>query len=265
MPDKNQPTSFRFPFDLEGVEPKIKASIRYAFTGLKDLNDAIRALTPKVGANSTKIETLTTNVTAAAAPAPTPTLNFGTVNLQPNLTPGAYTTVQADFGGLILVQSAIPFAYTLDSGLVTPFFTTVFNLGSANVTATPTLGSVNNGASVTVVPNQLAIFFFDSSGNWWAVFPLLAQTIAAVAKNWLRSYDAATGLFTASQPTAADLSNGTTGTGAVVLATGPTLASTVSITGLQAFANNAAAITGGLVAGNLYRTGGDPDLVAVVH
>lgn len=34
---------------------------------------------------------------------------------------------------------------------------------------------------------------------------------------------------------------------------------------LQVFANNAAAISGGLTAGNLYRTGGNPDLVAVVH
>jgi hypothetical protein len=34
---------------------------------------------------------------------------------------------------------------------------------------------------------------------------------------------------------------------------------------LPVFTNNAAAISGGLVAGNLYRTGGDPDLVAVVH
>lgn len=31
------------------------------------------------------------------------------------------------------------------------------------------------------------------------------------------------------------------------------------------YANNAAAITGGLVAGNLYRTGANPDPVCVVH
>lgn len=37
------------------------------------------------------------------------------------------------------------------------------------------------------------------------------------------------------------------------------------ITGLQVFANNAAAITGGLAAGDLYRTGATPDLVCVVH
>lgn len=39
----------------------------------------------------------------------------------------------------------------------------------------------------------------------------------------------------------------------------------LSVTGLQVHANNAAAITAGLVAGDFYRTGADPDLVAVVH
>ncbi len=34
---------------------------------------------------------------------------------------------------------------------------------------------------------------------------------------------------------------------------------------LPVYANNGAALSGGLVAGNLYRTGGNPDLVAVVH
>lgn len=39
----------------------------------------------------------------------------------------------------------------------------------------------------------------------------------------------------------------------------------IPLSGLPAYANNAAAITGGLVAGDLYRTNGDPDLVCVVH
>jgi len=34
---------------------------------------------------------------------------------------------------------------------------------------------------------------------------------------------------------------------------------------LTAYANNAAAVAGGLAVGDFYRTGGDPDLVAVVH
>lgn len=39
----------------------------------------------------------------------------------------------------------------------------------------------------------------------------------------------------------------------------------IKITGLSVFANNAAAITGGLAAGDFYRTGADPDVVCVVH
>jgi len=37
------------------------------------------------------------------------------------------------------------------------------------------------------------------------------------------------------------------------------------IASLPVYANNAAAITGGLTAGNLYRTNGDPDTVCIVH
>jgi hypothetical protein len=39
----------------------------------------------------------------------------------------------------------------------------------------------------------------------------------------------------------------------------------LAVVGLVVYANNAAAITGGLAAGDFYRTGSDPDLVAVVH
>jgi hypothetical protein len=34
---------------------------------------------------------------------------------------------------------------------------------------------------------------------------------------------------------------------------------------LAVYADNAAALTGGLVAGQLYRTGADPDVVCIVH
>jgi hypothetical protein len=61
-------------------------------------------------------------------------------------------------------------------------------------------------------------------------------------------------------------------TGAILNAAGiiptPTLARPayqITGAGLLVFANNAAAIAGGLRVGNLYRTGADPDLVCVVH
>jgi hypothetical protein len=37
------------------------------------------------------------------------------------------------------------------------------------------------------------------------------------------------------------------------------------ITNLQAYADNAQAVGGGLKVGDFYRTGGNPDLVCVVH
>jgi hypothetical protein len=45
--------------------------------------------------------------------------------------------------------------------------------------------------------------------------------------------------------------------------TAPT--SKLQVVGLSVFANNAAAVAGGLTAGAFYRTGGDPDVVCVVH
>lgn len=48
---------------------------------------------------------------------------------------------------------------------------------------------------------------------------------------------------------------------------GPSFTGTVNIAlaGVQIFANNAAALGGGLVAGDLYRSGADPDVLAIVH
>lgn len=41
--------------------------------------------------------------------------------------------------------------------------------------------------------------------------------------------------------------------------------SKLHVVGLPVYANNAAAIAGGLTAGAFYRTGGDPDVVCAVH
>lgn len=110
------------------------------------------------------------------------------------------------------------------------------------------------------------------------------QTFVKSANEFLDSFTASTGQFTASQPSASTLSNGVTGTGAVVLATSPTLvtpnigvatgsggtltsytlADPVSTTSLPVYANNAAAILGGLAVGRLYQDGSDPSHVCVV-
>lgn len=64
----NQPTSFRFPFNLTGkIHEEADAAIRYAFSGLKDLNDAVRALNGKVTANTTAIATQASGTVTSVA------------------------------------------------------------------------------------------------------------------------------------------------------------------------------------------------------
>jgi hypothetical protein len=57
----------------------------------------------------------------------------------------------------------------------------------------------------------------------------------------------------------------TSNTGAIVLTSAAAPNPLYSIANLPIFADNAAALAGGLVAGNLYRTGADPDTICVVH
>ena len=48
-------------------------------------------------------------------------------------------------------------------------------------------------------------------------------------------------------------------------ASGSLVMANVTVTGLPVYANNAAAVAGGLAVGSFYRTGADPDPVCVVH
>lgn len=204
------PPSFRLPFTFsEAVPEEIKNACRLLFQGLLNHDQAIVGLKGQGVGPTTPVTTVTPMVSGGGGGSSAPS-TIGTVNLQPNPPAStAYTTAQSDFGGLIVVNSAVAFAYTLDSGLTTPFYVCVFNIGAGAVTATPSVGNVNSGASVRLLKNEFAIFFYDEA-NWWALI-------------------------------------------------------TVSTVGLPVYANNAAAVAGGLLAGDLYRTNADPDFVAVVH
>lgn len=99
-------------------------------------------------------------------------------------------------------------------------------------------GSVNvNGVAVpkpNFIDSATAIFSVTGSN-----ISITAQSFPAVAHEWLNSYSAVTGLFTATQPAASDLSNGTTGTGAVVLAS--------AISGFGSGTVTSVSFTGGLI------------------
>jgi len=260
-------TSFRFPFALpDDVHPAVRDALRLLFQGNTDLNQAIAALVPKVNAHGSSISTINqtiseTNVSGGGgSSAPL----AGTVNQQ---TGTSYTIQISDFGALVILQSPSTFALTLNIGVGYPFYCVVENSSVGLATLTPSTGTINNVASVNLVVGQFALVFFDGV-NWWST--VIAQTFVQQPHQWLNSYDANAGVFAASQPHAYDLADSTTGAGYVVLDSGcglvnPTFTGITKIVPLQVFANNAAAISGGLVAGDLYRNGANPDGVFIVH
>ena len=261
----NTPTSFRLPFVLSSeVHPDVQQAIRYAFSGLKDLNDAVGQLATKANTASTVINT--TNVAGGGGGSSPVAGSIGVVNEQST---GAYTLLAGDFGAIVVLDTAPTFALTLSS-LTTPFYAIISNqcAGVATLTPDSATSTVNGFASWPVPPGGFAIVAFDGT-LWWAV-PVCPANTPAIPHQWINSYQSSTGVFGQSQPRASDLIDSTVGAGPVVLDSGcslysPTIYSTMSIKNLQAFANNGAAVAGGLVAGNIYRLGGDPDLLAVVH
>lgn len=165
--------SFRYPYTFpDDVHPAVKNAMRLTFQGIDDLNQAIAKLVPKVNANATAVATVTKVTTLTAASGGSVPSTIGAVNLQPNLTPGAYTPVSSDLGALLVVQSSVAFALTLNSGLTAPFYFLLQNLGAGLVTLTPTTGTINNVASLTVSTNNMMVVFFDGT-NWWAMYPLI--------------------------------------------------------------------------------------------
>ncbi len=213
------PLQQRYPFDLGGkVHPDVEAAIRYSFSGLLDLNEALRVTT----ANINKLQT-----TAAAATTPTPASSsstvftsgvtsfntqtgavlffapLGTVSNQSGET--AYTTEGTDAGALIVLSDASAIAVTLSTTVMAPWFAVVSNAGAGTATLTPESGTIsypgNPGAtSMPLGPGALAIVYFDATDFWAGTTPPGPETIAPVAGEYLTGYDATTGVFSQSTP-----------------------------------------------------------------
>jgi hypothetical protein len=128
---------------------------------------------------------------------------LGGVNNQTGNT--TYTTQGSDGGIVLIFNDASPVAVTLNVGVPVPWFVFTTNLGAGLVTFTPQSGTINGGATFTLPFNYTSIIAFDGT-NWWATaLPIVPSTFTAITHEFLTSYNAATGLFTAAQPAFTDI------------------------------------------------------------
>lgn len=122
----------------------------------------------------------------------------------------SYATMSGDNGSLLVLDDASPIAVSLAT-FTPPWFCFVANIGAGTATLTPAGGTISyaghSGAgSLTVPGGYCAAVFFDGV-NWWAFTePLVPLTFGAVTHEFLTSYNAATGTFTAAQPAFTDIS-----------------------------------------------------------
>jgi len=131
-----------------------------------------------------------------------PFIGQGLINDQSGET--SYATVPGDNGILLILNDAGAVEVTLTTDAA-PFYLIITNFGAGTATLTPSTGTINGGASLSLLQNQTVLAACDST-NWetTAIFTPPADT-PAVAHEWLDSYDAATGAFGQSRPDYSDL------------------------------------------------------------
>lgn len=217
--------SFRFPVEslLEGQPEGVVRAHRITTNNIVSLSRQLATLQAQVNASktaataaassSTVIEEQqsVTGVTAfnglTGAVIFFPSLGF--VNDQSAVV--AYKTEQSDDGAMLLLDDASAIAVTLNAGVAAPWYCWMVNYGAGTATLTPSAGTISyfgnpGAASMPLLSNQAAYIAFDGTNFWAIVLPVPPQSIAEVAHEWLDSYDAATGLFTQSQPAFSDVS-----------------------------------------------------------
>lgn len=204
----NNPPSFRRPSPItkEMVHPEAAQAINNNTDSCFDLQNALFAVNTKVEALKTAASSSSSNSSSSipAAPVIAPFSGQGTVNNQTGST--SYATQSSDNGAMIVLDDSSPVALSLNSTVTAPFYCFITNLGAGLATLTPTNGVTINGAASFSLPQNytsLVAFYF---GVWWASeLPIVPQTFTAVAHEFLKSYDATTGIFVAAQPAFGDL------------------------------------------------------------
>ncbi len=216
------PIQYSGPAISSEVPWEIRIHLQAFYQKLANHTQGISLLAAKVTGSTTTNTTVQENITTGGGSTPGSVSGIP-VNNQSGVT--SYSTTSFDNGGLLVLADASPVAVTLVPS-VTPYGLFVANQGTGTVTLTPSSGTINGSSTFSVTSNQLTIVAFDGT-NWWAsTQSIVPLTFAAVAHEWLNSYNAATGLWTAAQPSFTDISGvaavtqGGTGTATLTPASG---------------------------------------------
>ncbi len=182
----NNPPSFRIAFEsqIADLPPEHQQVIRTIMNKLTDLDAANAALKSQIGTTSGTSSTAstTTNVQTTSE---TVIINQpgnvtgGVVNNQSGVT--SYTLLQSDNASLVLLDDASPIAVSLPSNLTIPFYSTVSNAGTGAATLTPTTGTINGLASITVPGGSWLTIFLDGT-NWWGDSPATGGSVGGVTQ-----------------------------------------------------------------------------------
>lgn len=105
-------------------------------------------------------------------------------------------------------------------------------------------------------------FVIDSTGGTHVLYQITSSGVSKGYIGFVNLNATGLGFFNASGSTANMMM---TDGGHLLIGSTLDLGSKLNVVGLSVFANNAAATGGGLSAGAFYRSGGDPDVISVVH
>jgi hypothetical protein len=164
-------------------------------------------------------------------------------NISTNAQTGtSYTVINGDQSKLLTFNNAAAVAVTLPqagaaSSFLAGWWAYFENKGAGTVTITPTTSTIDGASSITLAQN-VGIALFSDGANY-STFRGQKSSITASsgsAHQFANAIDGS-GNLSYAQPAASDLSNGVTGSGAVVLATSPTIAS-LSVTGTAALTSS---------------------------
>ena len=172
--------------------------VNQAIRALKSQVDAIQPTTTLAGTTTEILNTVTNTVVDALA-------GLGTVNDQTGQT--AYTTQSGDAGALLILNDASPVGsfFGTPQRLPAPFALFITNFGAGVATLTPTSGTINGGASLTLLQNQSIWLVFNGT-NWLSdAFTAPPLNSPAAATKFLTAYASATGVFTNAQPAFTDI------------------------------------------------------------